>query len=312
MKNIIFATVLLVAVVAGLGAYASAYIVHMSEMALVLEFGNPKRVVKEPGLRWKTPFIQTVEIFDKRLLNVDIVTVDRDKEDDQVVSADQKRLVVDAFARYKIVDPLMFYQATKNNQEAARSLLGAKIRSNMKNVLASATFIEIVRDKREALMRQIAERTNLQAKEEKYGIEVVDMRIVRADLPEKNSQSIFERMKSERKREAAEFRAFGSEQAQRIRATAERESTIIKAEASRESEMLRGEGDAERNRIYAAAFSKDPDFFGFYRSMQAYEEGLKSGDTQMVLSPTSEFFRYFNDPEGKAAAGQRSTVQPPR
>jgi membrane protease subunit HflC len=316
MRNFLTAAVLLLVVVGTVVVYGSAFVVHQTEIALVLEFGSPKRVINvkpklnEAGLHWKTPFIQTVELFDKRLLNVEISATDSDKDEDQVVASDQKRLIVDAFARYKITDPLMFYQATRNNQAVARSLLEAKIRSNLKNVLASATFIEIVRDKREALMHEIAKRTNDQANDEKYGVEVVDVRIVRADLPEQNREAIFKRMKSERKREAEEARARGNEAAQRIRATAERQATVIRAEARQKAEIMRGEGDAERNRIYAEAFSKDPDFFAFYRSMQAYEEGLKSNETRMVISPSTEFFRYFNDPDGKSTPAQRSPKNP--
>jgi membrane protease subunit HflC len=309
MRNFLTAFVLLLVVVGVVLVYGSAFIVHQTEIALVLEFGNPKRVINasrdknEAGLHWKTPFIQNAVLLDKRLLNVEIAAAD---DDDQVVTADQKRLIVDAFTRYRITDPLMYYQATRNDKIKARSLLEAKIRSNMKDILASATFIEIVRDKREALMHEIATRTNDQANQEKYGVEVVDVRIVRADLPKKNREAVFKRMKSERKREASEARAKGQEAAQRIRATAERQATVIRAEARQKAEIMRGEGDAERNRIYAAAFSKDPDFFAFYRSMQAYEEGLRSNETRMVISPTTEFFRFFNDPEGKAAPGQRS------
>jgi membrane protease subunit HflC len=312
MRNFLTATFLLIVVVGIVVVYGAAYIVHQTEIALVLEFGNPKRVINadrnknEAGLQWKTPFIQNVVLLDKRLLNVEIAAADSANDEDQVVAADQKRLIVDAFARYRITDPLMYYQATRNDKAKARSLLEAKIRSNMKDILASATFIEIVRDKREALMQEIATRTNDQANQEKYGVEVVDVRIVRADLPKQNREAVFKRMKSERKREASEARAKGQEAAQRIRATAERQATVIRAEARQKAEIMRGEGDAERNRIYAAAFSKDPDFFAFYRSMQAYEEGLRSNETRMVISPTTEFFRFFNDPEGKAAPGQRS------
>lgn len=307
MKNFLTAFVLLVVVAGLVIVYGAAFIVHQTEIALVIEFGNPKRVINadrnknEAGLQWKTPFIQNVVLLDKRLLNVAIAAADNANDEDQVVSADQKRLIVDAFARYRITDPLMYYQATRNNKEKARGLLEAKIRSNMKDILASATFIEIVRDKREALMHEIAKRTNDQANQEKYGVEVVDVRIVRADLPVKNRKAVFDRMKSERKREADEARAKGEEAAQRIRATAQRQATVIRAEARRKAEILRGEGDAERNRIYAAAFSKDPNFFAFYRSMQAYEEGLRSNETRMVISPSSEFFRYFNNPDGKSA-----------
>lgn len=278
-------------VVLGLGAlvgYNSIFIVHQTQMALVLEFGNPKRVVTKPGLNTKVPFVQTVEYFDNRILDIDVASK-------EVIASDQKRLVVDAFARYRITDPLLFYQAVRD-ELGASSRLNSVMDSAMRSVLGAATFIDVVRTRREELMRAIAARVSAEVKD--FGIEVVDVRIKRADLPDANSQSIFTRMQTARQREAAELRAQGNEQAQRIRATADRQRTVFVAEANRDAELLRGEGDAERNRIYAAAFNRDPDFFAFYRSMQAYEEGLKSQDTRLVISPNSEFFRYFNDPNG--------------
>jgi membrane protease subunit HflC len=210
-----------------------------------------------------------------------------------VTASDQKRLVVDAFARYRITDPLLFYQ-TVRDERMVRSRLGPIIESSLRRVLGGTTFQDVVRDKREALMKRIAHQVNEEGKE--FGLEVVDVRIKRADLPEQNSKNIYDRMRAERQREAAEFRAEGAAGANRIRANADREATIIKAEANREGERIRGEGDGERNRIFAEAFGRDPDFFAFYRSMQAYEQGMKAGDTRMLLSPDSEFFRYFNAP----------------
>lgn len=285
------ALMLIFLIILGVGAfvaYNSFFIVHQTQTALVLEFGNPTRIVSKPGLNTKLPFVQTVEYFDKRILDIDVSSK-------EVIASDQKRLVVDAFARYKIVDPLLFFQAVRD-EAGANSRVNSVLDSAMRGVLGSASFIDVVKDRRDILMRQIAERVSADAKD--WGIEIVDVRIKRADLPEANSQAIFTRMQTERQREAAELRAQGNEQAARIRANADRQRTIIIAEATRDSERLRGEGDAERNSIYAAAFSRDPDFFAFYRSMQAYEEGLKSTDTRMVLSPNSEFFRYFNDPSG--------------
>jgi membrane protease subunit HflC len=288
MRSAITLIFLIILGVAAFIAYNAVFIVHQTQMALVLEFGNPTRVVTNPGLNTKLPFVQTVEYFDKRILDIEISSK-------EVIASDQKRLVVDAFARYKITDPLLFYQAVRD-EIGANSRINSVMDSAMRGVLGGATFIDVVKERRDELMRQIAERVSGEVKD--FGIEIVDVRIKRADLPDANSQAIFTRMQTERQREAAELRAQGSEQAQRIRATADRQRTILVAEANRDSERTRGEGDAERNRIYAAAFSRDQDFFAFYRSMQAYEEGLKSNETRLVISPNSEFFRYFNSPGG--------------
>jgi membrane protease subunit HflC len=283
VRNAIFVIFILILGLGGVAAYNSYYI--------VLELGKPKEVRTEPGLYWKIPLIQSVVYFDKRILDMEISSK-------EVTASDQKRLVVDAFARYKIVNPLLFFQSV-TNEAGARARLDGVMDSAMRGVLGGAPFIDVVRNKREELMRQIAGRVNGEAKD--FGIEVVDVRIKHADLPPENSAAIYSRMQTERKREATELRARGGEQAQRIRANADRQATVIKAEATRDAERLRGEGDAERNRIYAAAFSKDQDFFAFYRSMQAYEEGLKKGDTRLIISPNSEFFRYFKSSGGEAA-----------
>ena len=287
MRGILAFIVILIGL-AAVAVYFSAYIVHQNEQALVLRFGEPKRVVKEPGLKWRWPFVDQVEIYDKRILDLDTAP-------QEAIAKDQKRLVVDAFARYKIVDPLKFYQ-TLRYQDGVRSRLGPIVESALRRVLGSATFVEIVRDKREELMKRIATQVNSEGEE--FGLEVVDVRMKRADLPEQNSKSVFQRMRAEREREAAEFRAEGAASANRIRATADREAVVIKAEASRKGEETRGNGDAERNRIYADAYTRDQDFFEFYRSMQAYENGLKSNDTRLLISPDSEFFKYFSDPSG--------------
>jgi len=289
MRNAIFVIFLMILGAAALIAYNAYFIVHQTQTALVLEFGNPKRVITEPGLYFKTPITQTVEYFDKRILDIDLASK-------EVIASDQKRLVVDAFARYKIVDPLMFFQSV-TDEAGARNRLDSVIDSTMRSILGGSTFIDVVKDRRGELTRAIAERVNTEAKD--FGIQIIDVRIKRADLPEANSQAIYERMKTERQREAAELRAQGNEQAKRIKATADRQVTVTIAGANRDSEILRGEGDAERNRIYAEAFGRDADFFGFYRSMQAYEEGLKSSDTRLVISPTNEFFQYFNSPSGR-------------
>jgi len=290
--------------VAAAAVYLSAFIVRQTEQAIVLQFGQPVsvinpyttddtgKVVNGAGLYWKIPVIQTVDYFDKRILDLDLPP-------QEVIASDQKRLVVDAFARFRIVDPLEFYKTVSNETRARQrltDLLGASLRS----VLGAATFQDVVRDQRASLMSQILERLNNEAKS--LGINVVDVRIRRADLPEANSEAIYGRMQTERKQEADEIRARGREAANRIRARADREVTEIKAEATREADELRGQGDAERNRVFADAFGKDPDFFNFYRSMQAYEKGLKSNDTRLVISPDSEFFRFFGSARGTGAA----------
>jgi modulator of FtsH protease HflC len=303
MRALLAALVLAIGL-ATAGAYLSFFVVHQNEQALVLEFGDPKRVINKhevdatgqlknaAGLYWKLPLVQTVEYFDKRIL-------DLDTQPQEITAADQKRLVVDAFARYRITDPLKFYQSVRTELRV-RQTLGPIMDSSMRRVLGAATFQELVRDKREELMKRIARVVNEEGRD--FGLEVVDVRIKRADLPEQNSKSVFDRMRAERQQQAAQIRAEGAAEANRIRATADREATVIKAEANLKSEQLRGDGDGQRNRIFADAYNRDPDFFAFYRSMQAYEHGLHSGDTRMVLSPDSEFFRYFNNPMGNGAA----------
>jgi membrane protease subunit HflC len=289
----------LVLILIGVGAAIgfSAFIVSQTHRALVLQFGEPVRALDQPGLYWRTPFIQTVEQFDRRIL-------DLQTDEQEVIAADQKRLIVDAFARYRISDPLSFYRAFRS-EVGARQRLTAIVDSTIRSVLGRSTFIDVVRNKREALMQQTIKQVNDDVKN--LGVEIVDVRIRRADLPEANSQAIYRRMQTERQREASELRAQGSEQSQRIKASADREVTVLVANANRDSERMRGEGDAERNRIYAEAFNKDRDFFAFYRSMQAYEESLKGSHTRIIVSPTSEFFHYFNNPMTKAAEGIKPT-----
>jgi membrane protease subunit HflC len=300
MRSFLALLIILVGL-AAVTVYASAFIVHQNEQALVLRFGEPKRVVTSPGLNWKVPLVDSAEIYDKRIL-------DLDSQPQEVTASDQKRLVVDSFARYKIVDPLKFYQ-TLRYEEGVKSRLGPIVDSAMRRVLGASTFQDVVRDKREDLMRRILAMVNKEGNE--FGLEVVDVRIKRADLPEQNSKSVFERMRAERQREAAEFRAQGAAEANRIKATADREATVIRAEATRKGEETRGAGDSERNKIYADAYTQDPEFFEFYRSMQAYEHGIKSADTRLLISPDSDFFKYFTDPHGKPPAST-APVQPPR
>ncbi|MGC2115992.1 MAG: protease modulator HflC, partial [Pseudolabrys sp.] len=214
----------------------------------------------------------------------------------EVIASDQKRLVVDAFARYRIQDPLRFYQ-TLGSIAGANSQLSILLNSALRRVLGEVTFSHVVRDQRADLMARIRELVDHEATS--YGVQVVDVRIRRADLPEQNSQAVYQRMQTERQREAAEFRAQGAQRAQEIRSRADREVTVLVAEATSKSEQIRGEGDATRNQIFAEAFNQDPDFFTFYRSMQAYEHSLKQNDTRLLLKPDSSFFRYFTDPSGK-------------
>lgn len=268
------------------------FTVDQTEQALVVQFGSPQRVVTEPGLNVLIPFVQNVIYFEKRVLDLDAPS-------EEVTSSDQKRLVVDAFARYRIVDPLKFYQ-TVNNTQLAEQRLSAILNSNIRVTLAGKTFQAVLSGQRAELMRLIRDQTNAEAAG--LGIQVVDVRIRRADLPQANSQAIFARMRTDRQKEAADIRAKGNQLSQEIRAEADKKSTIIIAEATKQAAIMRGEGDAQRNKIYAEAFSKDPDFFAFYRSMQAYTASMSGSDTTMVLSPNSEFFHFFKGGAGKAVA----------
>jgi membrane protease subunit HflC len=277
---------LLVAVVLG---FSSLFTVYQTQQALVVRLGQPVRVVTEPGLNFKVPLIDSVIAIDKRIL-------DLENPAQEVIASDQKRLVVDAFARYRIQEPLRFYQ-TVNTVQGANLQLSSLLNAALRRVLGEATLTHVVRDERQQLMARVREQLDREA--QVYGISVVDVRIRRADLPEQNSQAVYQRMQTERQREAAEFRAQGSQKSQEIRSKADRDVTVLVAEATSKSEQMRGEGDGERNRIFAEAFGKDVDFFTFYRSMQAYEAGMRHNDTRMVLSPDSEFFRYFVDPSGK-------------
>jgi membrane protease subunit HflC len=271
-------------------AYMSLFTVQQTEQTIVLQFGRPVDVITDPGLHFKAPWNSVINI-DKRIL-------DLENPSQEVIASDQKRLVVDAFARYRIKDALRFYQSVGSIQ-AANLQLTSLLNAALRRVLGEVNFITVVRDEREKLMGRIREQLDHEA--DGYGIEVVDVRIRRADLPEQNSQAVYDRMNSERQREAAEFRAQGGQKAQEIRSKADREVTVIIAEANSEAEQTRGAGDAERNRLFAEAYGKDADFFAFYRSMTAYENGLKSGDTRFLLRPDSNFFRYFGNPSGKTA-----------
>ena len=286
----LLAAVLLLALIV---LYGSVFTVYQTDQAIVVRLGQPIRVVTAPGLNFKVPLLDSVISVEKRI-------VDLENPAQEVITSDQKRLVVDAFARYRINDALKFYQ-TIGAIEGANARLSTLLNSALRRVLGEASTTDVVRDKRAQLMGQV--RTQLENEAQSFGVAVVDVRIRRADLPEQNSQAVYQRMQTERQREAAEFRAEGSQRSQEIRARADRDVTVLIAEAQSKGEQTRGEGDAERNRIFADAYGRDPDFFTFYRSMQAYESGLRANDTRMVLKPDSDFFRYFGDPSGKNREG---------
>lgn len=283
---------------------SSIFIVSPINQALVLQFGKPVRVEREPGLKFKLPYpFQNVEYYDNRLL-------DFDAESKEVTAADQKRLTVDAFVRYRITDPLRFKQTVSGMESTMRSRLNAILESSLKRVIGQVPLSEVVSERRPEIMKSIRDLVQAQARGQGvegidevskggFGIEIVDVRIKRADLPHENSEGIYKRMQTEREREAAEFRAKGAEDAQKIRAQADKERTIILAEADRKAETIRGEGDSAATKIFADAFGKDEDFFEFYRTMQAYQKTLDGKDTTMILSPDSEFLRYLEKSNAK-------------
>ncbi len=276
-------------------ALASMFTVDQTEQAIVLRFGEPvagRGLITSPGLHFKYPFIENVVFLDNRIL-----VVEAPKQ--EVLASDNNRLEVDSFLRYRIIDPLKFYQ-TVGSPDRASNQLGFILNSAVRRVLGEADMTQIVRDNRADLMIKIREQVNQEGG--RLGIAAVDVRIRRADLPRQISEKVFSRMQSERAREAAEYRAKGSETAQTTRAKADRDVVVLLGNAQQQADQTRGAGDAERNRIFAAAYGKDPDFFAFYRSMQAYENGLKGGDTRMVVSPNSDFFRFFGSPNGQPAA----------
>jgi modulator of FtsH protease HflC len=299
--NLVGGIIAALLVVALIVAYSTLFTVYQTRQALVVRLGNPVRVITEPGLNYKIPLLDSVIPIDNRIL-------DLENPAQEVIASDQKRLVVDAFARYRIKEPLRFYQ-TVGTVERANQQLSILLNSALRRVLGEATLTQVVRDQREQLMARVREQLDTEA--QAFGISVVDVRIRRADLPEQNSQAVYQRMQTERQQEAAQFRAQGSQRSQEIRARADRDVTVLLAEAQSKGEQTRGEGDAERNRIFAEAFGRDPDFFAFYRSMQAYEAGMKPGDTRMLLKPDSEFFRFFVDPSGKPREGAPSPGSTP-
>ena len=286
MKKIILPIIAVIAAT----AFFSIFIVKEVNQAIVLQFGDPKRIITKPGLNFKLPFIQNVVFLDKRILNLDAPP-------EEVIASDQKRLIVDAFARFQIIDPLKFYISV-GNERVARSRLSTIINSRIRSVLGTQRLQTLLSEDRTKQMALIQEGVNTEA--EKFGIKIIDVRIKRADLPQANSDAIFARMQTERNREAKEFRAKGAEMAVTITSTADKEVTVILADAQKKSEIMKGEGDGQRNKIFADAFGQDPQFFAFYRAMQAYEKALIGGETSLVLSPDSEFFKFFGNVKSKA------------
>ena len=271
--------------VAGFAVFLSLFVVKETNQAIVLQFGDPKKVIVNPGLQVKIPFIQNVVFLDRRILNLDAPP-------EEVIASDQKRLIVDAYARFKIIDPLKFYISV-GDERVARSRLSTIINSRIRSVLGKQSLATLLSEDRTKQMAIIQEGVNVEA--ESFGIRIIDVRIKRADLPQANSEAIFKRMQTEREREAKEFRAKGAEMAVTITSTADKEVTVILANAKKQSEIMKGEGDGQRNKIFANAFGKDPEFFAFYRAMQAYETALIGGDTSLILSPDSDFFKFFGD-----------------
>lgn len=298
-RSIVGGVAVVLAAVVLLLAYSSVFTIYQTRQALVVLLGEPRRVYSEPGLYFKIPLFENVIYVDKRIL-------DLENPSQEVIASDQKRLVVDAFARYRVNDVLKFYQSV-GSIEGANSRLSTLLNSALRRVLGEATLTHVVRDDRGALMARVRDQLDREA--EAFGIKVIDVRIRRADLPEQNSQAVYQRMQTERQREAAEFRAQGAQRAQEIRAKADREATIIVAEANSQADQIRGQGDGERNRIFADAYGKDQDFFAFYRSMSAYENAMHANDTRLVIKPDSEFFRFFGNSAGK---GGRNGAPAPR
>jgi membrane protease subunit HflC len=291
----IFVGLVFVVLVAAFGAL---FTVYQTQQAMVVRFGEPVRIITEPGLHVKWPLVDNVIYINKRIL-------DLENPAQEVFASDQRRLMIDAFARYRISDPLLFYQRV-NTVDGANTRLSSLLNAALRRVLGEATLIHVVRDDRAALMARVRDQLDREARD--LGIEVVDVRIRRADLPEQNSQAVYQRMQTERQRQSASIRGEGSQKSQEIKAKADRDVTVIVAEAQSKAEQTRGEGDATRNRIFAEAFGKDPDFFAFYRSMQAYEAGLRANDTRLVLRPDSDFFKYFGNPMGKGT--ERAAEKP--
>ncbi|WP_430397778.1 protease modulator HflC [Ferrovibrio sp.] len=288
MNRTVLAALVVILIAAGALLKSSLFTVHQAQQALVVQFGDPRRVITEPGLHFKVPLIQDVIYFDKRILGLDA-------QPEEILTTDRRRLVVDSFVRYRIVDPLLYYQSVRT-EALLRNNLAPSVANALRGAFGKLDAIAIVSGDRPAAMQAVS--TVLEVDAKRLGIDIVDVRIKRADFPEAISQAIFRRMQTEREREAKEQRATGFELSERIRADAERQRTVLLADARKQSEILRGEGDGTRTRIFAEAANQDPEFYAFYRSLQAYSKSLQQGDTTMILSPDSEFFRYFKESPG--------------
>lgn len=281
----------IIVVAAGFILKGSLFTVHQAQQALVVQFGDPRRVITEPGLNFKVPLVQDVIFFDKRILGLDA-------QPEEILTTDRRRLLVDSFVRYRIVDPLLYYQSVRT-EALLRNNLAPSVANALRGAFGKLDAIAIVSGDRPAAMQAVS--NVLDADAARLGIEIVDVRIKRADFPDTISQAIFRRMQTEREREAKEQRATGFELGEKIRADAERQRTVLLADARKQSEILRGEGDASRTKIFAQAANQDPEFYAFYRSLQAYSKALQQADTTMILSSDSEFFRYFTESPGAAA-----------
>ncbi|MBP6817730.1 MAG: protease modulator HflC [Ferrovibrio sp.] len=288
MNRTVVAALAVILVAAGFILKGSLFTVHQAQQALVVQFGDPRRVITEPGLHFKVPMIQDVIYFDKRILGLDA-------QPEEILTTDRRRLVVDSFVRYRIVDPLLYYQSVRN-EALLRNNLAPSVANALRGAFGKLDAIAIVSGDRPAAMQAVSNVLEVDAK--RLGIDIVDVRIKRADFPEAIGQAIFRRMQTEREREAKEQRATGFELSEKIRADAERQRTVLLADARKQSEVLRGEGDGARTRIFAEAANQDPEFYAFYRSLQAYSKSLQQSDTTMILSPDSEFFRYFMESPG--------------
>ena len=286
-KKIFITTILILLFV----IFSALFIVKQTEQVLILQFGDPIRIIKKPGLKIKIPLIQNAIFYDTRVL-------DFDAEVEEVILSDQKRLLVDAFMRYKIIDPLKFYQSV-GNERNFKARIGGILSGSLRRVLGSDPLEVVLSVNRSELMEKIQVEIGNEATD--FGVEMVDVRIKRADLPKANSEAIYGRMRAEREKEARQFRAEGSEESQIIKSKAEKERTIIIADANKKSQTIKGEGDGEAVKIYAKAFNKDKEFFAFYRSMEAYKKAFKDGEDEptLILSPDSDFFKYFNNKSGK-------------
>ena len=261
----------------------SFFILDQRQQALIVQFGEVVRLVTQPGIKIKLPFIQDVLFFDNRILDLSI-------QEQEVIASDQKRLIIDAFAKYQIIDPLKFY-TTVNNQQNAANKLSAILDSSLRRIIGEVPLIKLLSEDRMLIMSKIKDAVGVES--EIFGIKIVDVRIVRGNLPKENSEAIFTRMQTEREKEAKEIRAGGAEEGSKIRANADKQKTILLAEARKEADITRGEGDATASKIFANAVARDPQFFDFYRSMQAYTMALTGDKTTVVLSPQSEFFKFL-------------------